>query len=436
MKRVNVIRLLVVALLFGAVGTTEAFNVVIDAGHGGKDPGACGALTTEKALNLAVAQRLNKMIKDSCEDVKVYMTRSTDVFLTLQERADFVNKHNADLFICIHANSAENKKMNGAETYTLGLHKLDSNFDVAKRENSVIMLEDNYQTKYQGFDPNSVESYIMFEFMQDSYLDKSLQFASLVQDQLSGTCARADRGVRQAGFWVLHKSACPSVLVEMGFVSNAEEEKYLVSEKGKQETATAIYNAFVAYKNSLDKKSATVALATSEENKETEETRTEEKKNTETQKATAQKSVGKATEPKKQGQKKEEAQQKAEQKKEEVQQKAEQKKEDVQQKAEQKKEEQTAQTKEDSQKPKPVYRVQIFSVTQELKANDASFKGLKGCKYTKDGKYLKYTYGEEESYEEIKKVRDELQKKFKDCFIVAFLDGKQIYVKDALKMTE
>ncbi|MBR1808258.1 MAG: N-acetylmuramoyl-L-alanine amidase [Paludibacteraceae bacterium] len=419
---------LILSLLLAVGQTVSAFNVVIDAGHGGKDPGACGALTTEKALNLAVAQRLNKLLKDSCKDVNVYMTRTTDVFLTLQERANFVNKHNADLFICIHANSAENKKMNGAETYTLGLHKLDSNFDVAKRENSVIMLEDNYQTTYQGFDPNSVESYIMFEFMQDSYLDKSLQFASLVQQQLSANCSRADRGVRQAGFWVLHKSACPSVLVEMGFISNPDEEKYLVSELGKQQIATAIYNAFLAYKNSLDKKSATMASAAAEEGDKVEE-KPADTKNVETAKTDKKKSDNKKTEPKKSDTKKAEVKQNAETKK--TDQKAE-----VKKNTETKKPEQKAEIKPHAKSPKPVFRVQIFSVTSELKAGDPSFKGLKGCKYTKDGKFLKYTYGEETSYDEIKKVRDTLLPKFKDCFIVAFLDGKQIYVKDALKMIQ
>lgn len=417
---------LILSLLLAVGQTVSAFNVVIDAGHGGKDPGACGALTTEKALNLAVAQRLNKLLKDSCKDVNVYMTRTTDVFLTLQERANFVNKHNADLFICIHANSAENKKMNGAETYTLGLHKLDSNFDVAKRENSVIMLEDNYQTTYQGFDPNSVESYIMFEFMQDSYLDKSLQFASLVQQQLSGKCERADRGVRQAGFWVLHKSACPSVLVEMGFVSNPDEEKYLVSEKGKQQTAEAIYEAFVAYKNSLEKKSQSVAKSSKEDDEKAVEEQPKEQKKQDTKKADTKKTDKKQAEQKKSDEKKQAEQKKSDNKTTEA--KADKQPSQPKQTA------QPAQVKQKKEEKKPVFRVQIFSVTKELKAGDASFKGLKGCKYTKDGKYLKYTYGEEQSYEKIKKVRDELQKKFKDCFIVAFLDGEQIYVKDALKM--
>ena len=418
---------LILSLLLAVGHTASAFNVVIDAGHGGKDPGACGALTTEKALNLAVAQRLNKLLKDSCKDVNVYMTRTTDVFLTLQERANFVNKHNADLFICIHANSAENKKMNGAETYTLGLHKLDSNFDVAKRENSVIMLEDNYQTTYQGFDPNSVESYIMFEFMQDRYIDKSLQYASLVQEQFSDKLHRADRGVRQAGFWVLHKSACPSVLIEMGFVSNVEEEQYLKSEQGKTEISNAIYQAFVLYKGQLDKKAKQVQeLASGKvDNDAVKIDKSNENKigNEKTQ-PTAQNN-GNANQTQTPAGSKDIKQDKPAQTTAAAKKPAETKPTTTQ----------TTQTKPAAKAAsKPVYRVQIFTTSKVLKEGDPTFKGLKGCKYTKDGKYYKYTYAESEDYTKIKAQRDQLKAKFKDCFIVAFLDGKQILVKDALKM--
>lgn len=378
-----------------------AFTVVIDAGHGGHDPGALGAITREKDLNLEVSKRLGKLIGTNCDGVEVLLTRTTDVFLTLQERADFVNKHNADLFICVHTNSAENKAVCGAETFTLGLDKMASNLDVAMRENAVMMLEDDYQTKYQGFDPNSVESYIMFEFLQDQYIDKSLQFASLVQQQFSSGLHRADRGVRQAAFWVLHKSACPSVLVEMGFISNREEEKYLASDKGKDEIAKAIYNAFCAYKQTLDRKAAAVTNPT---------VQVEVEDNTVTAAdAQAVTSPVTANNPPKtsakytttaQGTKK------------------------------------TTSDIPTQHNAKPIFRVQVFSVKAPLKEGDASFRGLKGCKYTKDGIYYKYTYGEETDYQKILTVRKQLLGKFADCFVVAFLDGKQILVKDALKMAE
>lgn len=251
----NMSRILSSLLLTVITAYACAFNVVIDAGHGGKDPGACGALTTEKALNLKVAQKLASLIRDSCPEVKVFLTRNSDVFLSLQQRADFVNSHHADLFICIHANAAENRTLSGYETYTLGLHKLESNFEVAKRENSVMLLEDDYQLRYQGFNPGSVESYIMFEFMQDRYLERSLQFASLVQSAIaSHSSSRTDRGVRQAGFWVLHASSCPSVLIETGFISNSEEEKYLSSARGINDVAHSIFSAFVSYLSSLNRR--------------------------------------------------------------------------------------------------------------------------------------------------------------------------------------
>lgn len=221
-----------------------SFIVVLDAGHGGKDPGAVGRISKEKDLNLAVALQAGKKIEETYPEVKVLYTRTTDVFLPLQSRADFVNKNNADLFICIHTNSAENTTAEGAETFVLGTEKMEKNLDVAMRENSVIKLESDYQTTYQGFDPNSIDSYIMFELMQNKYMTQSLHFAELMQQEFVVTNHRYDRGVRQAAFWVLLKSACPSVLVEMGFISNKNEEKYLASKAGQDSVATAILNAF------------------------------------------------------------------------------------------------------------------------------------------------------------------------------------------------
>lgn len=224
------------------------YTVVIDAGHGGKDGGAVGRNgVKEKDLNLDVSLRLASKIRTQYPDVQVLLTRSSDVFLPLQQRADFVNQHNANLFICVHTNAADARSAKGTEVYVLGTDRLEQNLDVAMRENAVMKLEADYQTTYHGFDPNSVESYIMFELMQNLYVDQSLQFASLVQKQFVQTLHREDRGVHQAAFWVLLKSACPSVLIEMGFVSNSDEEKYLNSDQGKREIAESIFNAFCAY---------------------------------------------------------------------------------------------------------------------------------------------------------------------------------------------
>ena len=225
-----------------------SFTVVIDAGHGGNDAGAIGLVkgVKEKDLNLTVAQRLAAKIRQSYPEVKVVLTRDTDVFLPLQQRADIANKNHANLFISIHTNAAENRKACGAETFILGTDRMEDNLDVAMRENAVMKLEQD-QTVYQGFDPNSIESYIIFELMQNQYMDNSLVFAEMVQNQFVGTLHRANRGVRQAAFWVLLKSACPSVLVEMGFLSNAEEEAWLASETGKNGIANGIFRAFEKY---------------------------------------------------------------------------------------------------------------------------------------------------------------------------------------------
>ena len=361
----------------------KAFTVVIDAGHGGHDPGAMGKLTQEKKLNLEVSQRLEQQIKLHHPDVKVVMTRKNDVFLTLQQRADIVNKNNADLFICIHTNAAENRNVTGTETFVLGVDKMQSNLDVAMRENAVMLLEDDYQTTYEGFDPNSVDSYIMFELMQDQYIDQSLNFATLVQHQFTDI-GRSDRGVRQAGFWVLHKSACPSVLIEMGFISNINEEKYLASDKGKEDITNSIYQAFEQYKSAYDRKHG-IVKASQAESKPAEAKAAKPEEAAKTAEAKANKPE-EATKP--------------------------------------------AEAKAD----KPVYKVQIFSTLKPVPAGDPTFRGLKNCQCTKDGKFYKYTYGEDADYQTILDIQQELKTKFKDCFIVAFLGNKQIPVKEALQM--
>ena len=237
------------ALVLGVMAISMmSFTIVIDAGHGGHDAGAIGLTKgiKEKDLNLTVAQRLGKKIQQAYPEVTVVLTRDSDVFLPLQQRADIANKNDADLFISIHTNAAENRKAAGAETFILGTDRMEDNLDVAMRENAVMKLESD-QTVYQGFDPNSIESYIIFGLMQNQYMDNSLVFADLVQNQFVGTLHRANRGVRQAAFWVLLQSACPSVLVEMGFLSNADEEKWLGSEEGKNGIVNSIFCAFQVY---------------------------------------------------------------------------------------------------------------------------------------------------------------------------------------------
>lgn len=245
MKKTNIRQYLSLLLLLFVAFPLMSFTVVIDAGHGGHDTGAVGLKmkVQEKNLNLTVAKQLAEKIRTNYPEVNVVLTRDADVFLPLQQRADIANKNHADLFISIHTNAAENRNAQGAETFILGTERMEDNLDVAMRENAVMKLEED-QTVYQGFDPNSIESYILFELMQNQYMDHSLQFAELVQNQFVGTLQRANRGVRQAAFWVLLKSACPSVLVEMGFLSNAEEEKWLASAEGKTGIVNGIFDAF------------------------------------------------------------------------------------------------------------------------------------------------------------------------------------------------
>ena len=226
------------------------FVLVIDAGHGGHDPGAIGRISKEKNINLKVAMRLGELVESQCPDVKVVYTRRRDVFIPLDRRAQIANDAKADLFISIHTNSlAKNHTTKGASTWTLGLAKSQANLEVAQRENSVILYEDDYKTRYAGFNPNSAESYIIFEFMQDKYMEQSVHLASLVQEQFRQTCKRVDRGVHQAGFLVLKASAMPSILVELGFISTPEEERYLNTANGVNTLADGIFRAFRIYKD-------------------------------------------------------------------------------------------------------------------------------------------------------------------------------------------
>ena len=240
----------IITLLFvitALLPQANAYTLVIDAGHGGKDPGAVGKNIYEKDLNLALALKIGEKIKQKYPNVKVVYTRDTDVFVPLQKRSEIANNNKADLFISIHANSSESKESEGLETFILGTDKMEKNLDVAMRENAVMMLESDYKTTYQGFNPNSIDSYIMFELMQNTFMDQSLQFATLVQQNCVEQLKRKDRGVRQAAFWVLLKTACPAILFEMGFVSNSEEEKFLSNNDKLDQMAQAITEAFESY---------------------------------------------------------------------------------------------------------------------------------------------------------------------------------------------
>lgn len=236
-------------------GTNRVWKVVIDPGHGGKDPGALGTISKEKDIVLGVGLKLGKYISENFNDVEVIYTRTTDQFIELDRRADIANKAKADLFISLHANSWKNRSILGSETYVMGLHTDEKNLQVAMKENAVITFEEDYTTKYEGYDPDSPESFIVFSLVQNTYLEQSLNFAAYVQDQFRERAKRVDRGVKQAGFLVLWYTTMPSVLVEIGFISNAAEEQYLLSDAGQDYIASAIFRAFRDYKIAVENRS-------------------------------------------------------------------------------------------------------------------------------------------------------------------------------------
>jgi N-acetylmuramoyl-L-alanine amidase len=253
--------LLLIFLLFAGSGlqsllaSDKTWVIVIDAGHGGKDPGALGAISREKDITLAIALKTGDYLEKNLKNVKILYTRKSDVFVELRDRAEYANRNKADLFISVHANWAGAKNIRGTETYIMGLAKDEQNLEVAMKENEVILLEDDFSTKYEGFDPKSTESYIMFTSMQNIFQEQSTGLASNIQSQFKNRAGRFDRGVKQAGFWVLYMTTMPSVLIETGFITNSDEEKYLGSNEGQEFIASAIFRAARDYINDVNKKS-------------------------------------------------------------------------------------------------------------------------------------------------------------------------------------
>lgn len=255
----------------------KQFTVVIDPGHGGKDPGAVGSKSKEKDIVLAVGKTIGELISKNHPDVKVIYTRSNDRFVALNQRATIANKAHADLFISLHCNALDRRKASpqGVETFVLGLHRSKDNLDVAKAENAVIFYEEDYSTKYQGFNPNEPESYIIFEYMSGQFLQQSVYFATMVQNRLVKNSNRTNRNVRQAGFLVLREVAMPSVLVELGYISNRNDENYLSSKNGQQSMANSIYQAFNEYKREYDKKNQVFTNASKRNNSEVNQSATD-----------------------------------------------------------------------------------------------------------------------------------------------------------------
>lgn len=366
--------------LFASSLMANDFVVVIDAGHGGKDGGAVGTYAKEKDITLNVAKLLGEKITNEYNDIKVVYTRSTDKYLTLQQRADIANNAKGNLFISIHVNSVDlnsagRTKVEGASVFTLGLHKTSDNLEVAMRENSVIKMEDNYTSTYSGFDPNSSESYIIFEMNQNKHMSQSINLASMVQSELTTSANRIDKGVRQAGFWVLWATNMPSILIELDFICNPIQEAYLSSANGQEQLASSIYNAFCNYYNSQNNLNST----NKQQNRDT-----KKHVNNNLKMKDSTNSISNET--------------------------------------------------TQNEDPKTInfasnditYRIQILTSNKILEKGSTEFKGLYPIWRYFDNKLYKYTYEATSSLEDATKILRKVKNKFPQAFIVQFKNGKRI----------
>ena len=384
------------------------FTLVIDAGHGGHDAGARGAISMEKNINLSVALQFGRYVEKYMPEVRVIYTRKTDKFVSLIERANIANRANADLFISVHTNALPAGKIaRGFETYTLGMHRAKDNLDVAMRENSVISMEKDYKQTYQGFDPKSSESYIIFEFIQGKNMERSVELARMIQRKVCDNANRPDKGVHQAGFLVLRETSMPSCLIELGFITTPDEERILNNSDRVNEIAKSIYDGFAQYRNKYDKR-VTVPYRPLQSGD------VEELKEQESQHQ---------VEP----QRKNEAQKKVEvlKKTEALKRTEPQKKAEVQKRV-------VAQKKPEP-KDAPVFKLQIFVSDRILRKGDAHFKGETDYESFREGNLVKYTMGASSNYNEIYRLRKSLQEKFPEAFIIAFKNGQKYDVNQAIR---
>ena len=386
--------LFIIFALFNAQAFSQVKDgisrIVIDAGHGGEDPGAVGSKGKEKDVTLAVALELGKLISENCPDVDVLYTRKTDVFIPLYNRSKIANDKHADLFISIHCNSADNKSANGVETFVMGLHKTESSLDVARKENAAMLLEKNYKNNYGDFNPNSPESYVIFSLYSSAYLQSSVQLASKVQKNLLKCTHFRDRQVQQAGFWVLHKVAMPSILVELGFISNKNEEEQLLDTTFQKALAASICNAFIEYKNQVEGNSTALISVPETKPHPKEEPISDKQEKPAEAPSTADNPELKPVD------------------------------------------DQTVHKDESG----VVFKVQIFALPEKLGPNDPKYAGLKKVDKYFEGNLWKYTVGSEKNFTDIQTVLKNTKEKFPDAFVIAFKDGKKIPVPEARKLTE
>ena len=388
-----------------AFSADKRFTLVIDAGHGGHDSGAKGAFSYEKDINLNVALAFGRYVERNCPDVKVVYTRKTDVFIPLHKRADIANKNKADVFISIHTNALPAGHIaRGLETYTMGMRRSDEKLSAAKRENSVIMIEKDYKEHYEGYDPNSPESTIMFEFIHDRNMSKSVELAKYVQSSVCSTAGRQNKGVKQDVFLVLRETSMPACLIELGFITTPDEERFLNDKDNIDKMAKGIYQAFVKYKEKYNKgftvpynspQDSTIDIPSIVPDKVNEPEKPKAKRQTrrrvETQRTEEEK-------PKEETIEKEN-------------------KADV----------------ADEPSDKPVFKIQIFASSRTLRAGSSQFKGLENVGSYKEGDWVKYTYGSSTDYNEIYRLRKTILDKFPEAFIIAFKNGEKMNVNQAIR---
>lgn len=396
-----------------SLAANKRFTLVIDPGHGGHDAGALGAISKEKNINLAVALRFGKYVEQNLPEVRVIYTRKTDVFIPLNERANIANRANADLFISVHTNALPAGKVaRGFETYTLGMHRAKDILDVAMRENSVISMEKDYQQRYQGFDPRSSESYIIFEFIQGKNMERSVELARMIQRGVCDGANRPDKGVHQAGFLVLRETSMPGCLIELGFITTPDEERLLNNDSRVDDIARGIYEAFAKYKNKYDRSVSVPYRA-----KDSEEVNIP-KIVPDQEPAPKTRVVTRGKQPKR-----EEAT--PEQPKREV--KKQEPKKDV------KKQETKKEVKKAEVADAPVFKLQIFVGSRNLRKGDAHFKGETDYDSFQEGNLVKYTLGASTNYNEIYRLRKEKLDKFPEAFIIAFKNGQKYDVNQAIR---
>lgn len=413
LKKITLILTLLCMLVLTATGSNRRFTLVIDPGHGGHDVGALGAISKEKNINLSVALQFGKYVERNMPDVRVIYTRKTDVFIPLKQRANIANRANADLFISVHTNALPAGKIaRGFETYTLGMHRAKDNLDVAMRENSVISMEKGYQQTYQGFNPRSSESYIIFEFIQGKNMERSVELARNIQRKVCSRANRPDKGVHQAGFLVLRETSMPSCLIELGFITTADEERLLNDASRVDDIARGIYEGFAQYRNKYDKsisvpyraadtESVPVAKIVSDTKQEKDERRAEEADTA--PRRTVKQVETRATKAK-----------------------------TVQQNRRQNPQDKPAQQKANVADA-PVFKLQIFVSNRMLRKGDAHFKGETGYDSYQEGNMVKYTMGASTNYNEIFRLRKTLAEKFPEAFIIAFKNGKKYDVNQAIR---